>query len=99
MDDQQELVFWRARWMFSLQGATLHTHEGTPYNEFFDRKSSRLGSIRRDDHLPLCVYLLPRYPLNKYVKSIRLGQKYDPSIQLTTKNLIGTLALDPKREV
>eukprot|EP00971_Amphidinium_carterae_P324421 6447356-Amphidinium_carterae.1 len=30
---------------------------------------------------------------------IRQGQKYDPCGQLTTKNLIGTLALDPKREV
>eukprot|EP00971_Amphidinium_carterae_P128328 2542363-Amphidinium_carterae.1 len=28
-----------------------------------------------------------------------MGKKYDPRIQLTTKNLIGTLALDPKREV
>eukprot|EP00971_Amphidinium_carterae_P010338 204244-Amphidinium_carterae.1 len=28
-----------------------------------------------------------------------MGKKYDPTIQLTTKNLIGTLALDPKREV
>eukprot|EP00971_Amphidinium_carterae_P036452 716552-Amphidinium_carterae.1 len=28
-----------------------------------------------------------------------MGKKYDPRFQLTTKNLIGTLALDPKREV
>eukprot|EP00971_Amphidinium_carterae_P118534 2348292-Amphidinium_carterae.2 len=99
MDDQQELNFWKIQWAFAEQGATVHTNEGTPSNEFFDRKSSRMGRVRRDELLPLCVYLLPRYPLNKYDRSIRLGQKYDPSIQLTTKNLIGTLALDPKREV
>eukprot|EP00971_Amphidinium_carterae_P109143 2161208-Amphidinium_carterae.1 len=47
----------------------------------------------------MVAYLLPKYPLNEFDRSLRLGKKYDPSIQLTTRNLIGTLSLDPKREV
>eukprot|EP00971_Amphidinium_carterae_P108407 2146606-Amphidinium_carterae.1 len=100
MDAQKELTYWRVMWNSSSHGITIHSHEGTPGDEFFDRKCRRLGGHRKQDqNLPMGAYLLPKYPLNEFDKSLRLGQKYDPTIQLTTRNLIGTLALDPKREV
>eukprot|EP00971_Amphidinium_carterae_P336564 6472990-Amphidinium_carterae.2 len=100
LDTQQELIFFKGQWNISKSGLTVKSYEGTPGDEFFDRKCSRLGRNRREDEcLPMTAYLLPRYPLNEYDNSLRLGKKYNPTIQLTTRNLIGTLALDPKREV
>eukprot|EP00971_Amphidinium_carterae_P265224 5261080-Amphidinium_carterae.1 len=100
MDAQQELLYWKGQWRISMNGVVVGTQEGTPGDEFFDRKCRRLGSSRKqDESLPIGAYLLPRYPMNEFDKSLRMGKQYDPTIQLTRKNLIGTLALDPKREV
>eukprot|EP00971_Amphidinium_carterae_P242654 4817980-Amphidinium_carterae.1 len=65
MDAQKELIYWKVLWTSSLHGITIQTHEGTPGDEFFDRKYMRLGSHRKqEENLPMGAYLLPRYPLN-----------------------------------
>eukprot|EP00971_Amphidinium_carterae_P006473 127734-Amphidinium_carterae.2 len=47
MDDQQELNFWKTQWLCTALGLSVHTNEGSPTNEFFDRKSWRLGRNRK----------------------------------------------------
>eukprot|EP00971_Amphidinium_carterae_P192005 3809478-Amphidinium_carterae.1 len=75
MDAQQELTYWKVQWNFSLGGITIGTHEGIPGDEFFDRKCMRLGRHRKEDEsLPMGAYLLPRYPLNEFDKSLRMGK-------------------------
>eukprot|EP00971_Amphidinium_carterae_P046662 919334-Amphidinium_carterae.2 len=73
-DDEQELIYWKSQLtVIDLIGVSVRTVDGTPNDEFFDRKNIRLGGMRRQDFRALCVYLLPCYPLNKEDKSVRLG--------------------------
>eukprot|EP00971_Amphidinium_carterae_P296019 5879823-Amphidinium_carterae.1 len=75
MDAQQELIYWKVQWNSSIAGLTVGSHEGAPNDEFFDRKCNRLGRHRKEDEcLPMGAYLLPRYPLNEFDKSLRMGK-------------------------
>eukprot|EP00971_Amphidinium_carterae_P090861 1798464-Amphidinium_carterae.3 len=44
-------------------------------------------------------YLIQCFPLNTQQRQVRGSGHYDPSTQLLSKNLIGTLALSPQREL
>eukprot|EP00971_Amphidinium_carterae_P268628 5329150-Amphidinium_carterae.4 len=99
MKEEDEIKYWRQMWKDCERGLSLSLEASTPRDSFFDRKMRAILAAKEDKYRMFDSYLIQRFPLNEPQKSVRGSRHYDPTVQWNCKNLIGTLALSPQREL
>eukprot|EP00971_Amphidinium_carterae_P186623 3704449-Amphidinium_carterae.1 len=97
MGDDEQLQFWRQIW--NQRTLPMEYDVEQAGTSFYDLKSKAWAALKRDQYRMFEAYIIPCYPLNAEHRSWRKGRHYNPHEVLKSPNLVGFMALCPKREL
>eukprot|EP00971_Amphidinium_carterae_P314666 6254944-Amphidinium_carterae.1 len=99
MKEEDEIKYWKQMWKECENGLAVNLEAPTTRDSFFDRKMKAIMAARGDKYRLFDAHLIQRFPLNDAQRNVRGSTHYDPPVQWCSKNLVGTLALSPQREL